>query len=69
MKKEFVTTWTQDKVHVDSKPQTIAKEAFYNKVGEYTNTAECILPDDITFRDLLGFVGKRTKVTIEVIPW
>lgn len=60
LKKEFVTTWSKELVHCESRSQ------FFDQLpGE----AYAFVPDDIKFGDLIGFSGLKTKVTIEVVPW
>lgn len=72
MKKEFITSWTQERVEplcIDEMP--IERANFFDtsvRVGE-KNRISAITPDDMPFEALTCFLGKRTKVTIEVLPW
>jgi len=60
MRREFKTTWSKEHVELLNRypPQ------YFDVTREDT---KAIIPDDIPFLDLLGFIGKQTKVTIEVI--
>lgn len=39
------------------------------KVSRTEKKVEMVLPSDIRFDQLQSLVGKRTKVTIEILPW
>lgn len=85
MKKEFITTWSEESLglqpdsagRLNFLDSTIEREDLYKysesddayDYHDTAGTARAILPTDIRFLDLLGFAGKRTKVTIEIIPW
>lgn len=65
MKKVFETYWTIEKVDakLDAMPWT--RQRFFNQVAG--RREEIIIPDDITHLDLVGLIGRKTRVTIEVI--
>jgi len=65
MKKEFVTYWTTEKVGAYLHKMPWTRQRFFRDSKGLPE--EIIIPDDITYNDLLGFMGKKTKVTIEVI--
>lgn len=68
LKKEFITTWSQQ--HITPQRDNIHNSLFDVKTEKYEidySATTAILPDDIKFLDLVGFQGKTTKVTIEVI--
>ncbi len=65
MKKEYVTYWTIEKINPCSEKIPWNREKFFNRVPKIPD--EIIVPDDIGYFDLLGFLGRKTKVTIEVI--
>lgn len=63
----FATYWTKIKVELDE-PLTIKQERFFQlkKLG-FTEIHEMVMPDSIRFDDLIGLVGKKTRVTVEII--
>lgn len=65
IKKEFVTTWRQEPVKIDTDDMTLGQRSFFDGA----RNQEMILPDDVRYSDLLCFVGRKTKVTIELLPW
>lgn len=65
MKKEYITYWSQEQVSAASEKMPWPRQRFFN--DSVHKPEEIIIPDDITYLDLLGFLGKKTKVTIEVI--
>lgn len=67
-KKEFVTTWSRHPVDVHTKALTISQQNHFDPPERAVNV-DVVLPDDIRFLDLLPYVGVKTKITIEVVPW
>jgi hypothetical protein len=68
MKREYVTNWGIEKIEANIEEMPIPKTRFFNKTenGRYGKT-EIIVPDDLTFDHLCLFIGRKTKVTIEII--
>ena len=65
LRKEFTCTWRAESVKVVSEDMTDDEQRFFDGARRQ----EMILPDGITYMDLLAFVGQKTKVTIELLPW
>lgn len=61
LKKTFVTYWSKDFVVADK----LTNENFYEETRGSVKAA--ITPEDIPYLQLLSFLGKKTKVTIEVL--
>ena len=70
MKKEFITTWSAEIVDVNIHKMPIPRSRFFScATPKYrTGNAEIIVPDDVTYDQLCVFEGRRTKVTIEILP-
>lgn len=66
VKKEFVTRWMKEDVGVIER-QTVLSENFYENKGAEKTRDTVVRPDDISYLELLAFVGKKTRITIEVI--
>ena len=68
IKKEFITTWELCPVYTEKAPNG-AEDFFQVTHRDFDTKVDAILPNDIAFKDLYALTGKKTKVTIEVIPW
>lgn len=68
LKKEFDVVWYKENVyiHTDTLRKT-SKGEYFNGTGH--KAVEAILPEGMHFMDIMAFQGKRTRVTVEVIPW
>lgn len=74
MKKEFHNvTWYPEPASLVSRNVNTEQEEFFNRrtPGEFGNVIlrGAVLPSGISYSDLGQFVGKKTKVTIEVQEW
>lgn len=63
--KVFTTVWTEENIDINPVPPGSFLGPFRQRVGGF----EAILPLDIPYRELKPFIGKKTRVTIEQIPW
>lgn len=72
MKKEFTSYWTPECMSPMSL-RTRESDFFDRTYSTPANRNEerakmtAVLPDNITYLDLLPFVGKKTRITIEVV--
>lgn len=68
-KKEFITTWTVEEVKANVAALPIPRARFFENTDATSEDKTGIaIPDDITFGDLSWFLGRKTKVTIEILP-
>jgi hypothetical protein len=68
VKKQFIVTWSPQAVKVSCERLTLSEECFFDgTLG--SNIKTMIVPEGIRYKDLAGFIGMKTKVTIEVEPW
>jgi len=69
IKKEFNVTWVQENVITDTGRMPIMRSKFFNFMsGSALKLHSIVVPDGLTYNDLLLLEGKRTKVTIEILP-
>lgn len=69
MQREFITQWSIEQVHAESATMPISRAGFFRNTRAYANeiATNIVIPDDISYDQFLSFVGKKTRVTIEVI--
>lgn len=61
------TYWTKINVELPD-PLTITQERFFQlKKSGFTEVHEMVLPDSLPFDKLINLIGKKTRITIEVI--
>lgn len=66
--KEFTTYWTQHYTKERPDDLTLSQRNFFTSQSAFTGrVSSMIVPDDIKFADLTVFLGRKTKVTIEII--
>lgn len=67
LKKEFESVfWLPHEVKAEVKDFSFEQLKFFNRPSTYWGNG-AILPEGIAYVDLLAFVGKKTKVTIETL--
>lgn len=69
LKREFITTWTEETVHAQTQKMSISQARFFDRTHSSADPTKAMIPHDMPFLDLIAFSGKKTKVTIEIIPW
>lgn len=74
-KKEFITYWSPERVALDrvSPGQVPPDTDFFHHQGKAmggltSSPFIAVIPDNISFNELITFLGHKTKVTIEIIP-
>jgi len=65
IKKEFTTYWATEFVVAEPDKMPIEQGAFFERVGKLLFAIT--IPTSISHHALSSFVGKKTKVTIEVV--
>lgn len=68
IKKEFVAIWMPEKVHAQTHRMPYRQAAFFDHTRSGEDQISVALIPDIPFKDLLVFSGRRTKITIELLP-
>lgn len=72
MKLEKEVYWNVQDIKLDINEMTLGEAEFFSPVigyeqNEKTQHVKVITPDNIKFFELHNFIGKRTRVTIEII--
>lgn len=67
LKREFESSWSKRAAFANVRQLTLTQQRFYDPPAK--DSAYAILPDDLSYWDLMAFAGKKTKITIEEIPW
>lgn len=66
IKKEFITYWDHETISPAS--QRVLDRHFFLASGSgKEKRAEMLIPDNIRYLDIIGFMGKKTKITIEEV--
>ena len=67
IKKEYETYWSLETLLGVRALSSNAQEARFFERGRHFSTTQVIVPEDVPYLDLVPFIGKKTKITIEVI--
>lgn len=68
MKKEFTSYWTEHPIAVEPDRLPYSQSVFFRTTtGGFLHESTMIVPSDMPIKELTCFLGKKTKVTIEVI--